>query len=442
MTDVKRVGNGRIFAVAGNPILQSSSPRMFNAAFREHGLDAVYTRLAASAADEVIAIARNAGIDGLNITAPFKADIIPCLDEVEANARKIGAVNTVVQQGGRFIGYNTDTAGVLGALEASGFKQAGKKTVVLGAGGAGRAAALALVSSGADVVIVNRSFEKAERAAAAFGCRALPMERVDEALRGAHLFVSTISSGERVVKPTLLSRGLVVLEANYARPTLLLKDATAAGCTLIDGRLWLLHQAIPAFEHFTGKFAPVDAMHKALWKKRWPTHRNIALIGLSGSGKSTVARKLADLTGMTVIDIDAMVEEKAGVSIAELFDREGEERFRIMEQADIQKLWNVSHAVVACGGGVVLRKRNIRTIRSTSVPVWLWASPKTLLARIGDTGTRPLLSQNPEGSVQKMLDDRRFLYASCADFMISTEGKQPAEIAERIWNEIRNTITD
>ncbi len=240
----------KIYAVAGNPVFQSRSPRMFNAAFRELALDAVYTRLAASTAEEVIKTARDVGIDGLNITSPFKADVIPYLDEVEADARKIGAVNTVVQSAGRFVGYNTDVAGVLGALKESGFEQAGKKTVVLGAGGAGRAAALALLSSGADVVIVNRSFQRAEEAAGILQCSALPIERIDEALKGAHLLISTISSDERVIEPSLLSRELTVLEANYARPTALVQDATRVGCTVIDGRLWLLHQALPAFTAF------------------------------------------------------------------------------------------------------------------------------------------------------------------------------------------------
>jgi shikimate dehydrogenase len=431
----------KIFAVAGNPVFQSRSPRTFNAAFRELALDAVYTRLAASTAEEVITTARDVGIDGLNITSPFKADIIPYLDEVEADAGKIGAVNTIVRSAGRFVGYNTDVAGVLGALKESGFDPAGKQTVVLGAGGAGRAAALALLSAGADVVLVNRSLERAEEAASILRCHALPIERIDGALTGAHLLISTISSGERVIEPTLLSRELTVLDANYARPTALVQDATRAGCSLIDGRLWLLHQAIPAFKHFTGEPAPPDAMRKALWKKTWASHRNIALIGLSGSGKSTVAREIADLAGMTVIDIDNMVEEEAGLSIAELFDREGEETFRMLERAELQKLWNVSRAVVACGGGAVLRKRNIQTIRSTSVPVWLWASPKTLLARIGDTGTRPLLhGQDPARRVETLLDERRFLYASAADFLVNTEGKRPEEVAERIWHEVHNAF--
>ena len=312
---------------------------------------------------------------------------------------------------------------------------------MLGAGGAGRAAALALLSSGADVVIVNRSFEKAEEAANMLGCSAVPIERIGEALKGAHLLISAISSGERVIEPSLLSTELIVLEANYGRPTALVQDATRLGCRVIDGRLWLLHQALPAFTHFTGESAPADVMRKALRKKTWAPHRNIALVGFMGSGKSTIARAIAGLTGMAVIDIDKTVEEEAGLSIAEIFDRKGEESFRTMERAEVQKLWSVSHAVVSCGGGAVLNKRNVQTIRSTSVPVWLWANAKTLLARIGDTDTRPLLYGQDFGDrVETLLEERRFLYASTADFLINTEGKTPEEIAGRIWSEVHNTF--
>jgi shikimate dehydrogenase len=256
-----------IYAVAGNPVFHSRSPGMFNAAFKELSLDAVYIRLAASTAEEVLSTAREVGIKGLNITSPFKTDVIPFLDEVEADAQRVGSVNTVVERDGRLIGYNTDVAGVVGALQESDFEPKGKKAVVVGAGGAGRAAALALLSSGADVVLVNRTAAKADEAAQILGCDALPLEHIGDALKGAHLLISSISSNERVIEPSLLSKELTLLEANYGRPTALLRDATDAGCRVIDGRLWLLHQALPAFTLFTGKGAPAKHMRKALWKK-------------------------------------------------------------------------------------------------------------------------------------------------------------------------------
>jgi shikimate dehydrogenase len=426
-----------IYAVAGNPVFHSRSPGIFNAAFKELSLDAVYVRLAASTAEEVLSTTREVGIKGLNITSPFKTDVIPFLDEVKADAQRVGSVNTVIERDGRLIGYNTDVAGVVGALKESEFEPKGKKAVVVGAGGAGRAAALALLSSGADVVLVNRTAAKADEAARILGCDALPLEHIGDALKGAHLLISSISSNGRVIEPSLLSKELTLLEANYGRPTALLRDATDAGCRVIDGRLWLLHQALPAFTLFTEQGAPEKHMRKALWKKRWAPHRNIALIGFMGTGKSSVAREIAGLSGLTFIDTDRAVEHKAGLPIAEIFDLKGEETFRMMEQAELQELWTLSHSVVSCGGGAVLSKRNRRVLRSTCVPVWLWADVHTALARIGETDTRPLLNgQSPESRARALLQERLFLYACTSDLLINTRGKTPREIAARIWDEV------
>ena len=114
-----------IYAVAGRPIFHSGSPRMFNAAFKELALDAVYIRLAASTAEEVLSTAREVGIKGLNVTSPFKSDMLPLLDEVDADARRVGSVNTVIERNGRFIGHNTDISGVIGALKDSNFEPRG-----------------------------------------------------------------------------------------------------------------------------------------------------------------------------------------------------------------------------------------------------------------------------------------------------------------------------
>jgi shikimate dehydrogenase len=410
---------------------------MFNAAFKELSLDAVYVRLAASTAEEVVSTAREVGIKGLNITSPFKTDVIPFLDEVEADAQRVGSVNTVVERDGGLIGYNTDIAGVVGALQESAFEPKGKKAVVVGAGGAGRAAALALLSSGADVILVNRTAAKADAAARILGCDALPFKHIGDALKGAHLLIASTSSNERVIEPSLLSKELTLLEANYGRPTALFQDATDAGCRVIDGRLWLLHQALPAFTLFTEQGAPAKHMRKALWKKRWAPHRNIALIGFMGTGKSSIAREIADLSGLTFIDTDRAVEQRAGIPIAEIFDLKGEEAFRMMEQAELQELWGLSRSVVSCGGGAVVSKRNRRVLRSTCVPVWLWADVHTALARIGETDTRPLLNgKSPESRTRALLQERLFLYACTSDLLINTRGQTPREIAARIWDEV------
>ena len=433
----------KIYAVAGRPVFRSRSPVMFNTAFRELALDSVYTRLCAASAEEVMATARQIGLDGLNVTSPFKADIMGLLDEVDGDASRAGAVNTVVRKDGGYTGYNTDIAGVAGAVLTSGVDLRGEKAVVLGAGGAARAAAVALLSLGARVLLMNRTIEKAQEAAAKLGCEALPFSRAKEALKGARLLISAVSSNGRLISPSLLTRKLTVLDANYAVPGALVRDASKAGCALIDGREWLLAQAAPTFALFTGQPAPVETMRRVLWKKRRDGRRNIALIGFMGTGKSAVAEQLGALADMPVIDIDKRIEEKAGASIAEIFDRNGEEGFRRMEQAQIDELTFVSDHVVSCGGGAVLNRSNVRVLRNNCLSVWLWAGVRTALDRIGGTGTRPLLNgEDREAAAEALLGTRLFHYAAVSDLLISTEGRDPHDLAERIWDEIRHTFSD
>jgi shikimate kinase len=314
----------------------------------------------------------------------------------------------------------------------------------VGAGGAGRAAAYALIRAGSRLTVLNRTFERAADAASELGCEALRLDRAAEALAGARFLVSAVSTAGRLIDPALLTRDLVVLDANYGRPSSLVSDATRAGSTLIDGREWLLNQALPAFELFTGQAAPAAAMHRALWKTRRDARRNIALIGFSGTGKSVVARRVAALTGMSLVDIDRRIEDDAGATIAEIFRIRGEAEFRRLEQAQIEDLGLDVDQVAACGGGAVMNRSNVRTLRNNCLSVWLWADVPTALDRIGDSGTRPLLGGgvDPETAARALLAQRLPYYARTSDLLINTAGKKPDEIAERIWDEFGGAFND
>lgn len=429
-----------IYAVTGNPIFHSRSPTMFNTALRELSLDAVYIRLAASTAEEAAATVRKIGIRGLNITSPFKADIIPHLDEVEAGAETIGSVNTVLNKDGRLLGFNTDVAGVLGALKQAGLDPKGKSAVVVGASGAAKAATYSLLSAGARVTIANRTDRKGREAAESLGCDQVPLERIGKVLRGADLLIAAVSTYDRVIDPDCLHKRLAVLDANYSKPTALVRDATSAGARVIDGREWLLAQALPAFELFTGKQAPAETMRRALMKTKGDGRTNVALIGFMGSGKTAVAEAMGAKTGMRVIDIDRNIEAKAGSSIAEIFSASGEETFRRMEMEEIDTLRMVSNSVISCGGGAVLRRPNVRVLRNNCLTVWLWAGIEITLTRIGETGSRPLLNGLDPSRAVALLQERLIRYASTCDLLINTEGKQPDEIAMRIHDETYNTI--
>ncbi len=424
-----------LYAVAGNPVFQSRNPVILNAAFRKLAIEAIYLRLAASTAEEIVGTAREMGLQGLSIITPFETGIMPYLDSVTADARKIGAVDTVVRRNDALIGCNTDIAGALGAAKSIGFEPLRQKVVVLGAGGTARAAALAFFEAGSRVVVANPALEKTRDTAPMPGCEVISLSHIADALKDARLLVSAISSTGSVLDPSLLRPDLIVLDALNPGSTPFLRDATGRGCTVIDGREWLLAQAAATFSLFTGQPAPLGEMRKALWKTRRDSRKNIALIGFTATGKSTVAGLVAEMSGLTFIDVDRRIEEKAGSSIAEILEGRGEEAFRRMEQAEIDGLRLVSRHVVSCGAAAVGVRANVRTLRNNCLSVWLWANTATILGRAGKD-----LDCRDASGCRDLIESYLPRYAECADLLIDTEGKSPEEISERAWDEVHRSF--
>jgi len=165
--------------------------------------------------------------------------------------------------------------------------------------------------------------------------------------------------------------------------------------------------------------------------------KNIVLTGFMGTGKSTVARELAFLTGMKVISTDRNIELKSGTSIANIFSSRGEEKFRELECSEIKSLTGISGSIIDCGGGVVLNPENIKILREISFLVWLRAGVETILRRIEGDFSRPLLNvQNKIDVIKETLRIRTPLYENAAHVIIDTDNKSPAEIALLIIKKI------
>lgn len=456
-----------LFAVVGKPVLHSLSPAMHNAAFRALGIDAIYTRLAAETAADALESAGGIGVGGMNVTAPFKEEMAGRVRAGDDAARKLSAVNTVLMRGGDNIGYNTDPDGVSGALEANKIAVNGKRAVVLGAGGAAKAAGLALVDGGADVVVANRTEEKARAIAKSLGCGHCALDDCAEAMRDVDILVSALNTGERVIAPALLQKGMAVLDANYSTETALVRDARKKGCRTIDGREWLLYQGVRAFELFSKRKAPAAVMRKALYKtqKTKPAIRNpklatgnpnqnpesatrnsqlatgnIALIGMMGSGKDTTAKALSGANGMRVVDVDAEIERKAGKKIKDIFADDGEEAFRKMEAAEIRAVAKARNKIVNCGGGAVIRAQNRKILGRNAVVVWLWAKPSVMVKRVAGDDSRPLLhvpEHEKEVILSGLLKSRRRSYAETADIIVDTSRRTAVQAAEMIAHETR-----
>ncbi|MGQ4554618.1 shikimate dehydrogenase [Halobellus sp. GM3] len=262
----------QVFGLLGNPVGHSLSPPMHEAAYEALDIDARYVtfepdRDAAAAAVEAAA---TLGIAGLNVTIPFKRDVLDAV-EPDGVARRVGAVNTIDLSEGTPRGYNTDVAGVERSLAYHDVSIDGRDAVVVGAGGAGRAAAFALADAGASVHIANRTVERAASLAADVpGATAGGLETLSR-VEDAQILVNATSvgmdpdDGETPVPEGNLHAGLAVLDAVYAPiETRLLREAAAVGATTIDGAWMLLFQGVEAFERWTGRAAPVDAMNEAL----------------------------------------------------------------------------------------------------------------------------------------------------------------------------------
>jgi shikimate dehydrogenase len=259
----------QVFGLIGNPVGHSVSPPMHEAAYEERGMDARYVTFEPErgSIERVIDGADALGIAGLNVTIPFKEDVAAIVD-ADPLAARIGAVNTVAFDG-EPTGYNTDAAGVVRSFEHHDVALSGR-AVVVGAGGAGRAAAFALADAGMEVHIANRTVERAESLAEAVpSASAGGLDDLDAALAEASVLVNATSVGmesdETPVPKAALHGGLAVLDAVYAPiDTRLLTDARAVGATTIDGAWMLLFQGVEAFEIWTGRDAPIDAMNAAL----------------------------------------------------------------------------------------------------------------------------------------------------------------------------------
>lgn len=276
-------GSTRLVGVLGDPVAHSRSPAMHNAAFRALGMDWCYVPLHVAPAQLEAALRGLValGFVGANVTIPHKEAVARLADERTPAAEAIGAVNTLtILPGGRLRGDNTDAGGTLAALREAGVEVAGQRAVVLGAGGSARAVAYALAASGAQVVLANRTPERAAALAASLQPRvAGRLEAIaladtgalQAALDEARLLVNATSVGlhpgpdlSPLPEGARLHPGLAVLDLVYApRQTRLLRQAVHAGCQAVEGLRVLVHQGALAFEMWTGRPAPIEVMSHA-----------------------------------------------------------------------------------------------------------------------------------------------------------------------------------
>ncbi len=359
---------------------------------------------------------KNGDFTGLNVTIPYKKDVIPFLDELSPRAKALGAVNTIVRRNGKLIGHNTDYFGFETMLLSTGVSLQGKKALVCGSGGASSTACAVLEAHGANVVVLSRTgkdnYQNLNRHSdAALIVNATPV--------GMYPNVEASPIEDLAAFPML--EGVLDLVYNPARTSILLK-AEALGIPCVNGLRMLVAQAKESAEWFTGESIN-DSCIEMIYNRLRRQMENIILIGMPGCGKTTVGASLARILSRPLKDADTELEQAVGRKITEILPTDGEASFRRLESETLLDLGKQSGLVIATGGGCVTIPNNYEKLHRNGTIVWLKRDLDLL-----PTDGRPL---SQTGHLQEMYQKRAPLYARFADFSVENSG-DPQETAEEI----------
>lgn len=325
------------------------------------------------AAEDVADFVKAHDFGGLNVTIPYKQDVIPLCDEISPLAQAIGAVNTLYHKkdaDGRTIlaGHNTDYEGFLYTAKRSNIDFAGKTVLILGTGGTSLMARKAAADCGAaGIYIASRSEHPCD-------ITLLSYEALPEIAPGIDIIVNTTPVGtfpnnlKSVISVSDFPACEAVIDVIYnPAKTKLLMDAERAGLKTANGLPMLVAQATAAAGYFLGTPGVFEKENERIISELQSRMQNIVLIGMPGCGKSTIGRIIADKTGKTFIDMDDEIVKKAGKSIPQIFDEIGETGFRDIESEVAAELGKQHGLVIATGGGAILRSENVDALRQNAI---------------------------------------------------------------------------
>ena len=456
-------GNTLTCGLIGNPVRHTLSPLIHNSIAAMKGINLVYVpfEVPKGGVKNAVRGANALGIKGLNVTVPYKSDVIDHLVEVDPLAEGIGAVNTLVRTEGGFKGYNTDMSGLYHAMQDEGIVLDGECVVILGAGGVARPVAYLCASKGAEkVYVLNRTYEKAEAVAKevhsalddSLGEQIIPMplEKYKELLEKEKRFfaVQCTSVGlfpdvnsAPIEDAEFYKHVYAAIDVVY-KPleTKFMKMVKDAGGKVFSGLKMLLYQGIDAFELWFEEEGvkiskeEADIIYKSLMMEVLGA-TNIILEGFMGSGKSTVSEILSDKLDLELIDTDEAIEEAEGRKISDIFAQDGEEAFRDMETGLVEMMVSdhMRETVISLGGGLPVREKNRELLKKVGKVVYLRTAPETVYDRLKGDDTRPLLkSEDPLARIKELQDKRGKIYEEAADIIVDTDGKTPVQVADEI----------
>ena len=359
---------------------------------------------------------------GINVTIPYKKEVIPYLHELSPRAKSIGAVNTVVNRNGLLYGYNTDFGGMQALLAKIVADIRGKKALVLGSGGTSQTARAVLQSGGAgEIYRVSRSGKDG----------AITYDQARSRHGDAQIIINTTPCGmfpdadDQPIDLSCFSDLRAVADAIYnPLRTDLILQAQEMGVPAEGGLYMLVAQAVLAAELFSDRPLP-EGETQRIYDELLSRTRNPVLIGMPGSGKTTVGRMLAKELGRKLLDVDELIVQRAGCPISRIFESHGEDRFRQLEAEVIAEISRQNGVIIACGGGSVLLEDNVRRLARNGRLIFLDRSPDRLLP----TEDRPLA--NDEEKIRKLYQERLPVYLNAADQVVQADGP-PEAVARSI----------
>ena len=367
---------------------------------------------------------------GINVTIPYKQDVIPYLDGISETARQIGAVNTVCNVGGKLYGYNTDFFGLTALLRKTGVALRGKKVLILGTGGTSKTAAAVAQSQGAARILkVSRTPDET----------CVGYDEVYAKHTDAEVVINTTPVGmfpkadACPLDLTALDRLEGVIDAIYnpLRSELIL-SAEEKGVPAAGGLYMLVSQAVAAAEKFTGKTYAPD-LAETICRDLTVEKQNLVLIGMPASGKSTLGKLAAKALDRTFVDLDDLIVQMDGRPIPQIFSEDGEGFFRDLETRVVQQIAAQNGLVIATGGGCVLRRENVRRLKRNGKLILLDRPMEDLLP----TGDRP--TANSAEKIKALYAVREPLYRAAAEYTVNV-GNDTAENAAAVLRAFKGEI--
>lgn len=366
----------------------------------------------------------------INVTIPYKERVIPHLETIDEAAKRIGAVNTIVNKDGKLYGYNTDFYGMTKLIKKTGVEIAGKKVLILGSGGTSKTANAVCTALGArEIIRVSRTASE----------NSITYEDAYLLQSDAEIIINTTPVGmfpKNDGCPIDISKfpkltGAIDAVYNPLR-TRFIRQAKKAGIAAEGGLYMLVAQAVKACEWFTGNAIP-DEKCDEVYKKILSGKENIVLVGMPGSGKTTIGKIIAQMLGRKFVDTDDLIREKCGCEISRIFAEHGEQYFRDIESEVIAEISKETCLVIATGGGAVLREQNADELSQNGRLIFIDADINELIA----TNDRPL-SNTPE-KLKQLYDTRYPIYCDRCDIKVSIT-RNAAENAEKILGEFNKIL--